>query len=454
SGRPPATTILPPVPEPRGHFFVPPPPGVAPAVRAAAPPTIAFSVDALVSELEDEPEQTAPPSGTPAMRIPAPPTIAFAVGGALSDLDAQPDRQSSREPQAPLTGSSQGAAPDHNAPPARPVAAPTVAFSVQDLDLGFDMDELCAASASSSGPVSSEAEQGQAAARKDPAFRLGGYAIDNIDAPLGSGSLGMVYRARRERDNVPAALKIFHFELIQDPSARARLLRAGETLRSLHHPSMARYLDFGDVDGVCYVASELLEGDPLSRALHNRRPTATHLVAQLFGPLLEALSLAHSRGVLHLDLKPQNVLVTAGDQVRLLDTGLVPPLSGIGHGRGNGPSGEGVSPGFIAAAAYASPEQVRGDPVDLRADLYAVAVMLFEALAGRLPFASDTVDGFFAQHLADEPPPLSRFRQDLSSCPAIESLLRCGLSKDPAHRFPNAESMRMVLLTALQGTGA
>jgi len=257
---------------------------------------------------------------------------------------------------------------------------------------------------------------------------------------LGEGEMGAVYRAERP-DGPPAAVKILHEDLGTDPAQRERFEREARALFALAHPNILAVHDFGVTEGSPYLAMELLEGMSLDRYLEEQEPPpneALDLVAQV----LEGLAFAHGRGVLHRDLKSENVFVTHGPDGRpmakLLDFGLVKFVDDERWGAGNKLT---VMGSVFGTPAYMAPEQCAGAPVTAAADVYAAGVILFEALTGEWPFMEESRLNMFKAHLTAPVPALRDTRQGLWTCDELEALTRRALAKLADDRFPDAGAM-------------
>ncbi len=280
----------------------------------------------------------------------------------------------------------------------------------------------------------------------------GGYTLGRyvIDGRLGGGGMGTVYRARHVLMQRPVALKVLQPEIAADAGMRARFHREARIASRFRHPAVVELYDFDDVGGVLCLAMELVEGRPLDEVLRAEkdRRLETSRVARIFDQLLDALAAAHEGGVVHRDLKPSNLIVGPGDRLKVLDFGIArlldPGVEGGAPGQGLTRLGE-----FIGTPVYAAPEQIQGHGVDGRTDIYQTGVILFELLAGRRPFVSQTPKGYLVQHVIDPPPPLSAFRPELSRVQELDAIVARALAKSPHDRFQTAQEMRRALLSVL-----
>ncbi|MCU0682482.1 MAG: protein kinase [Polyangiaceae bacterium] len=252
-----------------------------------------------------------------------------------------------------------------------------------------------------------------------PGEALGRY---EVAALAGAGAMGEVYRARDARLGREVALKVLPPRFASDPRRLARFLREGRAAAALRHPNLVTVYDVVAEGRRLCVVSEWVEGETL-RAFLRRGPLAPGRALGFARQLARGLAAAHGAGVVHRDVKPENVLVGPGDELKVVDFGLAKLLDAS-------PEASGTEPGAVlGSAGYMAPEQVRGGPVDHRADVFALGVLLYEMLSGRPAFGgASAVDRMHAA-LHDEPPPLPGEAWPL--------VARC-LAKDPAARYQSA----------------
>ena len=226
-----------------------------------------------------------------------------------------------------------------------------------------------------------------------------------LERPIGKGSMGVVYRARRLADDQPVAVKLIHGELTRDPEVRARFEREIRTTAEVDHPGIVRVLDHGRSGDALYLVMDLLIGRTLGQVVLQEAPVPPARVAELGRQIADALAAAHGRGLVHRDLKPENVMVckdaAGADRVRLLDFGLAI------HTNPTQPNGARLTAQGLrlGTPAFMAPEYITTGQLDHRSDLYAVGLMLFELASGRLPFKGQ---GFqlMKHHLMTPAPPL------------------------------------------------
>ncbi len=276
--------------------------------------------------------------------------------------------------------------------------------------------------------------------------RLGPY---EILAPLGAGGMGEVYRARDSKLDREVAVKVLPAHLTSNPDALARFEREAKAVAALSHPNILAIFDFGTHDGVSYAVTELLEGETLRGKLDGSTVTQRQAVDWCL-QIAKGLSAAHGKGVVHRDLKPDNVFVSSDGHVKILDFGLAKrDRCGRPRDQTNAPTGTGhTEPGTVMGTmGYMSPEQVRGLPVDHRTDLFSFGAILYELLSGRKAFKRDTASDTIAAILKEEPPEL--VQSDATSSPALDHIVRHCLEKDRENRFQSAKDVAFALSEAL-----
>ena len=272
--------------------------------------------------------------------------------------------------------------------------------------------------------------------------RLGPY---EVLSPLGAGGMGEVWRARDTRLERDVAIKVLPEAVAGDPKALARFRSEAKAVAALSHPNILALFDVGEEAGVHYVVTELLEGETL-RALVSRGPLSVRRAVGIARELAEALAAAHGKGIVHRDVKPENVFLTKDGRVKLLDFG----LARLGPG-GRRPEDTrsptlelGTDPGaVVGTVSYMSPQQVRGESIDEGTDLFSLGVVLYEMLAGRRPFQRPNLAETMSAILREEPPDLSEANRRVPA--ALEKLVRRCLEKDPAARFQSASDLVFAL---------
>lgn len=256
--------------------------------------------------------------------------------------------------------------------------------------------------------------------------------------------MAIVYRAEVAGGG-QVAVKVLQDALADDPSQRERFEREARALFALEHPNILRVHDFGIVAGKPYLVMELLEGERLD-ALTERGPLDPVVAIDLAGQVLSGLAFAHGRGIVHRDLKTENVFVQRLPDgrwhARLLDFGLVKFADEQRWGSGKPLTAFGE---IFGTPAYMSPEQCIGERLDARADVYSMGVVLFELLTGTWPFVEEDRLAMFQAHLSKTPPTLSETRTDVVFRPELEAVVARALAKRKEDRFADAGEMLAAL---------
>lgn len=262
----------------------------------------------------------------------------------------------------------------------------------------------------------------------------GRYVLEGL---LGEGGMATVYRARHNLVDRPCAVKVLHPELSKDATLRERLRREARSAAAIRHPNVVEIFDFGETPtGEPYLVMELLEGMSLRELVGE--PMALDQVVELGGQVAAGLARAHDLGVVHRDLKPENIFVveveqpdgTKAPQVKLVDFG----LATVRRETRLTATGE-----IVGTPAYMAPERFKTSEVTPAADLYAMGILLFEMVTGRLPFESENIAGFVIAHLEDAPPRASTLA---SGVPAeLDVLIEDLLRKRPEQRPVDAHQV-------------
>jgi WD40 repeat protein/serine/threonine protein kinase len=268
--------------------------------------------------------------------------------------------------------------------------------------------------------------------------QLGQYTII---AMLGSGGMATVYRAQQTSIRRDVAIKVIETKLTENPEFIRRFEREAQTVANLNHPHILKVFDFGNQDGLIFLVMELQEGGSLAARLKAGVKLNAEEVARYLDQIGAALDHAHGRGVIHRDLKPQNVLLDQDNNAILSDFGIA-RITGEFTALTRSSMAMGTPP-------YMAPEQWYGRDVDARTDVYALTVMTYELLTGALPFTGDTPPALMYQHLNDQPPPIRRLRPDLPQ--SVEKVLLKGMAKRPEARFQSASEFASAFREALSG---
>ncbi|MEF8797247.1 MAG: serine/threonine-protein kinase [Salinivenus sp.] len=268
--------------------------------------------------------------------------------------------------------------------------------------------------------------------------RVGQY---EVQAHLGGGGMGIVYRARDPELDRPVALKFLPPHLTSHPEAEKRFVQEAKAAAALGHPNIATVHEIGRTEsGRRYIAMAYYEGETLKKTIEREGALPVETALRYAEQVAEALSAAHEAGIVHRDVKPANVMVTESGAVKLLDFGLAQAEGGTGlteTGR------------RLGTAAYMSPEQVRGEDVDPRTDLWAVGALLYEMGAGERPFEGERRAAVLYAVVHEEPTPLAERRPELPA--ALARLVHRCLRKDPADRYASAAALREDLQAVASG---
>jgi WD40 repeat protein/serine/threonine protein kinase len=273
--------------------------------------------------------------------------------------------------------------------------------------------------------------------------RIGEY---RIESRIGEGGMGVVYLAEHAVLERKVALKVLTPQMADDEAFRQRFLRESRLAARLYHPNVIPIHDAGESDGVLYLAMHYVEGTDLATVLRAGGPLSPDETISILEPVAGALDEAHANGLVHRDVKPANIMIgtpVAGSrttQVFLTDFGLVRRIDSqtrITESRV-----------FVGTLTYAAPEMFQGRDIDSRADVYALACVLFECLTGAPPFASDMPEAMIAAHLFTPPPAATSSRPDLP--PGIDAVLARGLAKDRKDRYPTCGELMAAAREALE----
>ena len=252
---------------------------------------------------------------------------------------------------------------------------------------------------------------------------------------ISRGGMGIVYKALDLKLNREVALKVLPPELVSDPDRKRRFVQEAQAAAALKHPNIGVIYEVDEVDGVDFIAMELIEGEMLSDLL-NRGPLPPERAIDIGIEMADGLADAHDRGIVHRDLKPGNVMITKNGHPKIIDFGLAKLMEGLSvdSEAPTTPKGE-TQPGQVMGTyAYMSPEQARGEKLDHRSDIFSFGVLLYEMLAEDPPFKRATTADTFSAILRDPTPRLTGLGEATEALPRIVE--RC-LEKAPADRYPS-----------------
>jgi serine/threonine protein kinase len=280
-----------------------------------------------------------------------------------------------------------------------------------------------------------------------------------IDAFIGSGAMGAVYRARQTALEKVVAVKVLHRELAKDQTFPVRFMREAKAASRIDHPNSMRVLDFGEEpDGTLYMAMEFLDGRDLFHVIQKEWPISPQRSADLLMQTLAALAVAHEMGVVHRDLKPENIMVLTvpddeggtKDHVKVCDFGIAKitdKRSDLTQTEGPKLTTQGL---VVGTPEYMSPEQGRGEALDARADLYSIGIILYQLLVGHVPFEAESALGVVLKHVTDDPVRPSERAPGID--PRLEAICMKAIRKSPADRYQSAREMRSDLRAVLHGS--
>jgi len=279
--------------------------------------------------------------------------------------------------------------------------------------------------------------------------RIGTVLADKyrLDARIGRGGMGTIYKGLHVMLSKPVAVKLINPDLVTSPEMAGRFQREARAASQLDHPNIATVHDLGQTeDGTLYIAMEFIEGVSLKDLIRQEGQLPSDRIVAFLRQIAGALQAAHRRGIVHRDLKPQNIMVTTGsdgrEAAKLLDFGIAKMFDE----EATQLTATGLS---IGTPQYMSPEQANGAAVDGRSDLYSLGIILYEMLIGTVPFDDKSTPAVLIKHVTQPPPRPSLRRPDLKVPAGLEAVaLRC-LEKNPAARFQTAEEF----IGALEGAG-
>ncbi len=265
--------------------------------------------------------------------------------------------------------------------------------------------------------------------------QLGPY---RVTAPLGEGGMAAVYKAYQAGMDRYVALKVLPQQLAADPQFVGRFRQEAQVLAKLQHPHILPVFDFGEAEGYTYIVMPFVESGELTNLLTGK-PLPLAQIRDIASQVGDALDYAHSLGLIHRDVKPSNVLIDKRGNCLLTDFGIAKIVEGASRFTNTG--------GIVGTPAYMSPEQGRGGKVDVRTDIYALGVMLYEMVTGRVPFDAETPIAIVFKHISDPLPMPSLINPNVPD--GLERVILKALAKDPEERFGTAGEMVQAIKAAL-----
>ncbi|MFC9762782.1 serine/threonine-protein kinase [Rhodococcus jostii] len=265
--------------------------------------------------------------------------------------------------------------------------------------------------------------------------QFGRYQLRSL---LGRGGMGEVYEAYDTTKDRTVALKILDVDLAKDPTYQQRFRRESHAAARLQEPHVIPIHDWGEIDGVLYIDMRLVVGQDLRSLLRTRGPMGPAHAVAIVDQIAAALDAAHTDGLIHRDVKPENILVTAGEFAYLVDFGIAHSSSDLRLT---------TLGSAVGSYAYMAPERFDNAPIDARADVYSLACVLYECLTGSIPFPSTSISSAIRAHLTTPVPRPSSIRPDVSA--TFDEVIARGLAKDPRDRYPTAGDFAAAARSAL-----
>ncbi len=263
-----------------------------------------------------------------------------------------------------------------------------------------------------------------------------------IKSEIGRGGMATVYHAYDPRFERDVAIKVLPHAFLHDPQFRVRFDREAKTIALLEHPAIVPVYDFGEESEQPYIVMRYMSGGSLSDRI-KQGPLAPEEASQIITRLAPALDAAHARGIIHRDLKPGNILFDQYGNAFLSDFG----IARMNTTPGSATLTQGA---ILGTPAYMSPEQIQGNEIDGRSDLYSLGVILYEMLSGVQPYYSETPGKVMMMHVLEPVPQITKVKADVS--PAIDAVIEKSMAKEPALRYPTAAETASALETALHGS--
>lgn len=284
-------------------------------------------------------------------------------------------------------------------------------------------------------------ESASAVDKNDPII---GMTINNrflVTSKIGAGGMGAVYRARQVGMQRDVAIKVLLRELTENETVLRRFHLEALAVSKLKHPNTIQIFDFGETEeGLLYIAMELLEGRPLQKVVADERQLAVKRALHILEQTAKSLREAHTKGIVHRDLKPDNIFLQVvgedSDYVKVLDFGVAKVAEGDGQNKTLTKAGS-----IFGTPKYMSPEQSRGGEIDARSDIYALGIILYELLTGRVPFNAENPLGILIKHLQEVPPPFGLVRPDLVIPEQVERFVLKLLAKSVDDRPQTTEAI-------------
>lgn len=264
---------------------------------------------------------------------------------------------------------------------------------------------------------------------------------------LGEGGMGQVYLVEHVKMGRKSALKVMHPGMVKDVDSISRFNREAANASRIAHPNVASIYDFGETpDGIIYLAMEFVDGPPLKSVIEQAGALSPKRAAEIVRQTAEALAVAHDMGIVHRDLKPDNIMLAktrdGDDLVKVVDFG-------IAKAAGNDAQKVTKTGLVVGTPEYMSPEQLSGDKLDGRSDIYSLGLVAFNMLTGKLPFPSESAQESMIMRLTDQPKPLSEMRPEVAWPADVQAVMDKALERDASIRFQNATDFGRELVRAI-----
>ena len=255
---------------------------------------------------------------------------------------------------------------------------------------------------------------------------------------LGAGGMGEVYLALDTKLDRKVAIKVLRSDWLEEEHLKKRLIREAQAAAKLDHPNICAIYDVNEADPFTYIVMQFIEGEPLDDKME-REPLTLRTALAMIEQAAEGLAEAHAHGIVHRDIKPQNMIVNSRGQLKILDFGLAKQMPSSDSVDNEAQTATLLSkPGLVVGTMpYMSPEQVKGEPLDASSDIFSLGVTLYEMLAGKHPFKDKSAPVTMSRILMGEPIPTEQFQTQVS--PEIQTLLSKMLRKDRAERYQSAQ---------------
>jgi hypothetical protein len=270
------------------------------------------------------------------------------------------------------------------------------------------------------------------------------FAGHRIEGIAGQGGMGVVYKATDLRLKRTVALKLIAPRFAEDPEFRRRFEQESELAASIRHPNVITIYSAGEAEGSLYITMELVEGTDLKEVISYYGALDPAFAARVVAQVAGALDAAHARGLIHRDVKPANILLSQEDgeyQAYLTDFGLTKRMVG-----GEGQTGLTQAGSFVGTLDYIAPEQLKGDQVDARTDVYSLACVFFQSLTGQVPYPRDTEPAKMWAHVGEPPPHVNQMAPQLP--PELDRVVQTGMAKDKEARYQSAGQLGESALAA------